>query len=462
LLAGISFAVAPLVAQDRTAGREDLLERFSASLESLSRRVTPSVVQVLALGLGRVEGEGGGLVRAQRGAGSGFVVDPEGYILTNRHVIQGASKIEVLVQPTAEEREGSRSVLEPAGRLVIARLVGADAETDLAVLKIDGVTLPALPMADSEALRQGQIVVAVGSPLGLRDSVTLGVVSATSRQLRPDSAMIYVQTDAPINPGNSGGPLVNTRGEVVGINTMIASQSGGSEGIGFAVPSNIARSVYEQIRKYGRMRRGQIGVAAQTITPLLAEALELDRATGVILSDVTPRGPAEAAGLQPGDIVLAMNGKRMENARQFRVNVYQQAAGSTVSVTVLRGGKTIEKQVAVLERESEMNRLDELIDEGGLALRRLGVFVIPLEGPAYGLFPNPRRLRGAVVAGRIPSLLIHNTGLETGDIIYSVNGKTVSNPQDLERQLREFQPGDPVALHIERGGVMVYLAFEAE
>jgi S1-C subfamily serine protease len=228
------------------------------------------------------------------------------------------------------------------------------------------------------------------------------------------------------------------------------------------VPSSIAKTVYDQIRANGRVRRGQIGVAAQTITPLLADALQLDRATGVILSDVARSGPAEAAGLEVGDIVLALNGKRMENARQMRVNVYQQPIGSAIHLTVLRGGKNLEKTVAVLERENELSRIDELIDSSGSAIRRLGVFLIPLEGPAYRLFDNPRRLRGAVVAGRIPSLVTHATGLQNGDIVYALNGQPVAGPADVERLLQKYQPGDPIALQIERAGTLLFLAFEAE
>jgi serine protease Do len=448
-------------AHAQQATHTEFLEKFSDSLQALSRQVTPSVVQVLAVGLGRVEEEGSSLVRAQRGTGSGFVVDREGYILTNLHVVQGASRVEVLLRPTEQEMAETTSITAPAGRVVPARVVGSDAETDLALLKVDGVTLPALRLADSEKLRQGQLVIAAGSPLGLRDSITFGVISATARQLRPDSPMIYIQTDAPINPGNSGGPLVNSRGEVVGVNTLILSQSGGSEGIGFAVPSNIVKAIYQQIRNDGTVKRGQIGVVAQTITPQLAKALQLDRAQGVILSDVTPRGAAEAAGLEARDIVVAMNGKRIDNARQFRVNIYQQKIGSTVKLTLLRKGETVEKEVAVLERQPDPKHLDELIDTSGMPIRRLGIFAIPLEGPAYQMLEDPRRLKGAVVAGRIQGL-VTTSGLEAGDIIYELNGETVANPSDLARIMRRINPGEPVALWVQRGPTMSFVTFEAE
>ncbi len=240
---------------------------------------------------------------------------PTGYIVTNAHVVQGAHRVQVQVQ--SPRREGQRSVLRPRPRLLTARIVAVDEETDLAVLKVDEAGLPAVTLADSDTVHPGQIVLAFGSPLGLDSSVTMGVVSAVARQLEADDPMIYIQTDASINPGNSGGPLVDAEGRVIGINTLILSQSGGNEGLGFAAPSNIVRHVFEQVRRFGRVRRGQIGVRAQTITPALAEGLSLTRDWGVVLGDVFPDGPAAKAGLQVGDVVETLDGKPMENGRQL-------------------------------------------------------------------------------------------------------------------------------------------------
>ena len=257
-----------------------------------------------------------------------MIVDPEGYVVTNAHVVANASRIQVELPLSDRDTVGLRSVVQPRGELVAAQVVGVDQETDLAVLKLRvDRALTALPLGDSEALRPGELVMAFGSPLGLANSVSLGIVSAVARQIRADDPMIYIQTDASINPGNSGGPLVNVEARVVGINTFILSQSGGSEGIGFAVPSNIVRTVYEQIRRFGRVRRGEIGVYGQTITPELARGLGLYQMWGVVLADVYPGGPAATAGLQVGDVVLTLDGKTMENARQFQVNLYPRRVG---------------------------------------------------------------------------------------------------------------------------------------
>src|SRR5918994_25813 len=216
-------------------------------------------------------------------------------------------------------------------------MVGTDAETDLAVLKVEQTNLPFAKLGDSDSLAPGQVVLAFGSPFGLASSVTMGVISAVGRQLRDEDRMVYIQTDTPINPGNSGGPLVTPDGLVVGINTLIFSQSGGSEGVGFAAPGSIVRFVYEQIRTNRRVRRGEIGVFAQTITPAVAAALRLPRDWGVVLGDVYPNSPAANAGLRVGDVILSVDGKRMENGRQFDVTLYQRRGGAPGGPEMGRG-----------------------------------------------------------------------------------------------------------------------------
>src|SRR3954451_3428698 len=326
------------------------LADLSRSLQELSAKVSPTVVQIFVTGYAAPDEENRvatGEPQLERSSGSGVIVDPEGFIVTNAHVVENATQVEVELPFEATGGAPGRSILKRRGRMAGARVVAVDQETDIAVVKVDARGLPTLPFGDSDSLRPGELVLAFGSPLGLDSSVTMGVVSAVARQLTPEDPMIYIQTDAPINPGNSGGALVDTDGRLVGINTLIYSQSGGSEGIGFAAPSNIVRNVFSQIRTYGRVRRGEIGVYPQTVTPLMAEALKLSPEAGVILADVTPRGPAERAGLRPGDVVLALDGKRMENGRQFRVNLYTRAIGDQVAIEVQRGERKLTVRVGV-------------------------------------------------------------------------------------------------------------------
>src|SRR4029453_938536 len=245
---------------------------MSSALQAAARTAAPAVVQIFTTSFAAGDGivpRPTELITTERASGSGIIVDPDGYILTNAHVVRGAERVRVEVpQPSA-----GRSILSARSRPVVGKVVGLDLETDLAVVKVEERNLSALTFGDSDGLQAGQIVLAVGSPLGLTNSVSLGVVSAIARQLEVDSPMIYVQTDASISPGSSGGPLVDLNGRVVGINTLVGNRGTGAEGPGFAAPSNIARTVYEQIRKSGRVRRGDIGVRPQTITPLLAAAL---------------------------------------------------------------------------------------------------------------------------------------------------------------------------------------------
>ena len=263
-------------ARAQSATRPSALADLSGALEATAQTTSRAVVEVFTTSYTPAEGvvpRSADLVSTQRASGSGVVVDPQGFIITNAHVVRGAQRVRVELPPAGD----GRSVLVGRGRIVTAEVVGLDLETDLAVLKVAEQNLPSLTFGDSDDLKAGQLVIALGSPLGLQHTVSLGVVSAVARQLEPESPMIYVQTDASINAGSSGGPLVDLRGRLVGINTLIASRAAGNEGLGFAAPSNIVRTVYEQIRKSGRVRRGDIGLRAQTLTPTLSAGLGLSR-----------------------------------------------------------------------------------------------------------------------------------------------------------------------------------------
>jgi serine protease Do len=433
--------------------------RLSATLTALATRVRPSVVQVLTTGY--APSPDGALLSRQRGTGSGVVLGSDGYVVTNAHVVQGAQRIQVVLPGPADEPVDARSVLKAPGRTLGAQLVGLDQETDLAVLKVAESGLAALPLGDSEAVRQGELVLAFGSPLGLADSVSLGVVSASARQITPDAPMIYVQTDASINPGNSGGPLVDVQGRVVGINTFILTQSGGSEGVGFAAPSNIVRNVYEQIKATGRVRRGEIGVRTQTLTPVLAAGLGLARSWGVVLSDVSPGGPGDRAGLAIGDIVVSLDGKPMENARQLDVNLYRRAPGEVLSLGVLRGGRANLVRVEVVEREAD-DALAGMVSPERNLVPRLGILGLDVDERVLAVIGPLRAPSGVVVAAASGEQPAWQDPLLPGDVIHTLNQEPVSNLARLRELLAAVTPGSPVVLQVERSKNLRYVAFEWE
>lgn len=436
------------------------LERVSMAVEELARRVNPAVVEIEATGYGLVTSERpgtAGVVARKVAGGSGVIIDPAGFIVTNAHVVEGAEEIRVGLTPTREEVEAQQSILKATGRMVPATVVGIDQETDLAVLHIEESDLSYLELADTHDLESGRLVFAFGSPLGLENSVSMGVVSAVARQLRADSPMIYIQTDAAINPGNSGGPLVDLNGQVVGINTMILSQSGGNEGIGLAAPAHIVKTVYENIRRDGRMRRGMIGANTQTITSDIARALGLPVRSGVILGDVYPGGPAAKAGLRVGDIINALDGKVMENARQFDVNVYLKRIGSKVTVDYTRAGRTGQVQVDVIERPDARGPFTQLPTLKESIIPELAVIAVSLDEDIAKVLPRLRGSAGVVVAAETPGAGLASGDLRTADVIYAVNNISVSSVSELRNALSPFRPGEVIVLQIERQGRLRYL-----
>ena len=452
-------------AASSTANRLAGLNDLSRSLELLVERISPSVVQIFVTGYTPPDDETKAAATEpalERSSGSGVILDPDGYIVTNAHVVEYATRLEVELPVSATGAAAGRSIVLRRGRTVGAQIVAIDHETDLAIVKVEAKGLPALTIGDSDTLRPGEIVLAFGSPLGLDSSVTMGVVSAVARQLTPEDPMIYVQTDAPINPGSSGGALVDTDGRLVGINTLIYSQSGGSEGIGFAAPSNIVRNVFTQIRKTGRVRRGEIGVYPQTVTPVMAEALNLSPEAGVILSDVTPGGPAARAGLEPGDVVLSLDGKRMENGRQFRVNLYTRSIGDQVVLEVQRATRRITVRVGVEERDSDVGRLSDLVSPQN-AVKEIGIYGVDLTPAIIALLPDLRGSKGVVVALASAGTPFSQQGrLRPGDVIYTLNGKPIESVERLKALLAGLPQNAPVVLHVERDGTLLYLAYKIE
>jgi len=438
-----------------------MLKQLSSAYSQLAARVSPSVVQILVTGYGPIPGEDSHtdttyIVR-QHGLGSGAIVDPTGYIVTNAHVVRGAQRV-VVVLPAATAGGPARHAGSRKG-VYEARVVGTHAESDLAVLKIEASGLPALVLRDA-LVKQGELVFAVGSPQGLASTVTFGIVSAASRQTDLDAPMLFVQTDAPINPGNSGGPLVNAEGEVVGINTFILSRSGGSQGLGFAIPAPVVRFVYEALRKRGRVNRVEFGISAQGITPVMAAGLGLQRDWGVVVSDVTPGGPAEEAGLREGDIVEAVDGRQIDSLPGLTTAQYM-AKSERLEVRVLRGGQQVKMQV----RAAEYNRpMDEVMDYGSLEkqlVRRLGILAIEVDDKVRQLV-RLRKPSGVIVAGRTLDASGLDTGLLPGDTIHALNRVPIESVEELRRAMKERKGGEAIVLQIEREGRFRYLVFETE
>jgi serine protease Do len=390
------------------------------------------------------------------------ILDVNGYIVTNAHVVEGAHKIEVILNKQQEQQGKFKSILKPRGELITAELVGFDMETDLAVLKVPETGLAYLELGNSDDIKQGQMVFAFGSPMGLQNSVTMGVVSSVARQLSPEDPMIYIQTDAAINPGNSGGPLVDIDGKVVGINTSIISQSGGSEGLGFAAPSNIVRNVFTQIKERGRVRRGEIGVYAQTINNSLAQGLKLSQNWGVILGDVIPNKPADRSGLKIGDIILSLNGKPMENGRQFNINLYPKAIGDTVTLEVLRGDQTRIYKVSVIEREDDYERFADLVTPEENLIEKLRILGLDLNPTIISMLAKLRIESGVLVANRVAAFSFAEDGFRPGDIIHAINLTPVAGLAGLRRTLSNFAHDETVIVQIERRGKFMYLEVQLQ
>jgi len=449
---------------DASSESNATLLQFNDALQRLAAKVSAGVVQILVNGYGPLE-EGKGdaaLIARQRAIGSGVIVDPSGYIMTNAHVVEGAQRIRVLLPMGLGVGEGP--VVETEGKLRVldAKLIGVHKDTDLALLKINAKDLPTLPLAAGRRVIQGELVFAVGSPEGLRNTITMGVVSSIARQPDPDKAMVYIQTDAPINPGNSGGPLVDVEGNVLGINTFIFSTGGGSEGLGFAIPARVVEFVYRSLRKYGHVHRSEIQAGAQTITPSMAEGLGLKQDYGVVISDVLPGGPAEAAGLKIGDVVRAVDDRPIETLPAFMGSLYLHPIDKVLKMDVLRDGEKKTLQIPVLEEPHRMDRLLDLGQTEKNLVPQLAILAISIDDQVRSMVPDLRINSGVVVVGRAADLFGPDIGLAQGDIIHLINNRPVDTVDNLRSALKQFKAGDSVTLQIERAGKLQFLAFELE
>jgi serine protease Do len=441
----------------------NVLVQLNGALEGLAAKVSSAVVQILVTGYGPLKEEERSetaLIVRQHAVGSGVIVDANGYIITNAHVVEGAQRIRVALPLPMGDSAGQ----VPIGkrRILEAKLVGQHKETDLALLKIEETDLPTLPLVSQSRPRVGQLVFAIGSPEGLQNSVTMGVVSALARQPDPSKPITYIQTDAPINPGNSGGPLVDMNGAVVGINTFILSQGGGSEGLGFAIPARVVDFVYHSLRTHGHVHRVEIGAIAQEITPDLAEGLHLPQHWGVVVVDVKPDGPAEAAGLKIQDIILTADDRRIETLPSLSAALYLHRLDQLVKLEILRGSERKIIYVPAIEHRDQMDQLlDTVNPENGL-IQRLGVLAIDLTAALRSQLGALRIPSGVVVVGRAADLIVPDTGLQAGDIIHQLNMTPVDSIDELRASLNKLTTGDPVVLQIEREGGLMYVSFEME
>ncbi len=381
--------------------------------------------------------------RREQSLGSGVIVSPDGYILTNNHVVDKATDIKIFRDDQQQFK---------------ARVVGTDPKTDIAVLKIDVKGLPALTLGDSSKVQVGDFALAIGNPFGVGQTVTMGIVSATGRGgFGIEDIEDFIQTDASINPGNSGGALVNVRGEVIGINTAILSRSGGNQGIGFAVPINMARSVMEQIIRHGKVVRGWLGVLIQPVNPAAAKAFGLaGEPRGALIGDVTANSPASRAGLHKGDIVLEMNGEPIRESRDLQLKVGALNPGAQVRLKVFRDGKELEIPVTLGEMPSQSEPASE--GEGGEAALE-GLSVDTLTPQIARQLDLPARTRGVVVTDVQPGSLAAEAGLRRGDVIQEVNRKPVATVEEFQRAVRAGGR-QPVLLLINRGGSTSFVAIE--
>ena len=444
--------------------RVTVLRDLNSSLEQLASKVSPSVVQILVSGFGPEETHGhtdtARIVR-QHGIGSGVIVDPGGYVITNAHVVEGAQRVRVIVSLPASTSSVETQPLR-SQQIFEAKILGRHKSSDLALLKIDATGLPAVTLRDGVRVRQGDLVFAIGSPEGLRNSVTMGIVSSVARQTDANDPLFYIQTDAALNPGNSGGPLVDIEGNLVGINTFMLSSGGGSEGLGFAIPAAIVKFDYQNLREYGHVQRIVFGAKGQNITPTLAAGLGLSRSWGVILSNVVPDGFAQTAGLRIGDIVCAVDGRPVDDLPSFMEALYLHPRDQVLKIDALRGDKQLSVVVPIAIRQDKMDDLTDLPDLQRIFVPELSIVVSDWNDLLKPLLQAGGGDSGIVVIAQAAGTNAVDTGLLSGDIIKAINRTELQSVSQLQAAVRQLKSGDSVVLQVERNGAFQYIAFEMD
>ena len=380
----------------------------------------------------------------QHGAGSGVIVTKDGYILTNNHVVENAEQLKVALND---------------GRDFTAKVIGRDPKSDIAVIKIDANNLPVITMADSSQIEVGDRVLAIGNPFGVGQTVTSGIVSATDRATMGLDYEDFIQTDAAINPGNSGGALVDAEGRLIGINTAILSHSGGSQGVGFAIPANLARGVMESLIKDGKVTRGYLGVMIQDVTPALAKQFNLKDDKGALVGDVLPKGPADKAGLMNGDVITQFGGKAVSDSRHLKLEVARIKPGETVPVTLLRDGATKNLSVTVSELPGSEKLANKETGSAGQNDTLSGVAVSDLDAQSRRQINVPSNINGALVTEVDPQSAAADAGLKAGDVITSINREAVKNAEDAVR-LTEHAKDKTTLVHVWTGHGSHYIVVD--
>lgn len=440
----------------------DILTKTTQAMAEIAEAVKPAVVNISTSRIIRAPeerfhpffddpffrrffGEEFGLPRIPRerraaSLGSGVIVSPDGYILTNNHVIKDATEINVLLLDNKRKKEFK------------GRIIGTDPKTDLAVIKIDAKNLPTIPWGNSDELKVGGIVLAVGNPYGLNQTVTMGIVSAVGRaDVGIADYEDFIQTDAAINPGNSGGAMVNTKGELIGINTAIFSVTGGYQGIGFAIPSNMAKAVMDSLIKKGKVIRGWLGVSIQPLTPEIAKQFNLKEEQGTLVGDVFEGSPAEKAGIIRGDIIIEYEGKGVDEPYKLRNMVANTQPGTEVEMKVIREGRVKSIKVTIGELPVETQALPSEYES---ALR--GVSIQNLTPELYRQLNIPLRIKGVVITD-IKEGSPAREKLRLGDIIQEINRKKIENAREYEKVVSQIKAGESILLVVFRGGSSVFI-----
>ena len=385
----------------------------------------------------------------EQSLGSGVIISPDGYIITNNHVVEQADEIRV----TLFDKRSFK-----------AKVIGSDNKTDVAIVKIDADNLYAAQWGDSDKLQVGEFVLAIGNPYGLSHTVTMGIISAVGRaNVGIADYEDFIQTDAAINPGNSGGPLVNTKGELIGINTAIFSRSGGYQGIGFAVPSNMARLVMDQLLQKGKVTRGWLGVTIQEITPELSQKFGLKTAKGALIGDVAKGSPAEKAGIKRGDIILEFNGKKVSDVGNLRNMVAQSKVGVQIPLTIMRSGKEYGINVTTSELPKDVSEITPgNVPEDTAPEGLTGLNVMELTREISRQLGLPRDEKGVVVVRVEPGSSVEDAGLRKGDVIQEIDRKKIISLDDYIRIVATIHSGDTVLMFINRDGKKFYVTIKAD